>query len=569
MTTVPLAAPRAERWRRSLAGQAPWIGLAVLVTVLALIPVVPLQAKAFADGGSGIRQLLDMPGLGAVVRNTLLLGFGAMMAGMLIGTSLALSVYAMPARLQAYLSFTPVLPMIIPSVAHVVGFVFLFSPENGYANILLRQLPFFGGDAGPVNVYTPLWIVIYTGLHLSAFVYLFVFSGLKALGADYAQAARVNGAGTVRVLFTVTLPMLRPVFVYAGMVSLLLSLGQFTGPLVLGRREGLDVLTTRMFVLTSDYPVNYALAAALGTPLLIAALCLIFVQRRMVGDQKRFVGRGAMSMERAQVSRTTSVLATMYVVGFVFLSAILPMLALGYVSLSPFWSGSLSLEGLTFGHYSEAFTGTALRDAVSTSLVVTVVGVLVVMPLGLLVALALTSKDRIWRPVAVVVDIFAALPLAVPGALVGFGFLFAFSAPAVGLYGTRTALIIAYVTIMLPYAVRYQLATLISLGTQTTEASRVNGAGVLRTFVRIVLPLARGGMAASGAVMFVLLIHEFGVSLLLRSPDSTVMSVLLYDQFSTGSYPQVGVTAVVMTVITAAGVIAALVFGGTKAMERL
>jgi iron(III) transport system permease protein len=130
-------------------------------------------------------------------------------------------------------------------------------------------------------------------------------------------------------------------------------------------------------------------------------------------------------------------------------------------------------------------------------------------------------------------------------------------------------LIIAYVTIMLPYAVRYQLATLISLGAQTTEASRVSGAGVLRTFGRIVLPLARGGMAASAAVMFVLLIHEFGVSLLLRSPDSTVMSVLLYDQFSTGSYPQVGVTAVVMTVITAAGVIAALVFGGTKAMERL
>jgi iron(III) transport system permease protein len=122
---------------------------------------------------------------------------------------------------------------------------------------------------------------------------------------------------------------------------------------------------------------------------------------------------------------------------------------------------------------------------------------------------------------------------------------------------------------ILPYAVRYQLATLIALGAQTTESSRVSGAGAFRTFFRIVLPLARGGMAASGAVMFVLLIHEFGVSLLLRSPDSTVMSVLLYDQFSTGSYPQVGVTAVVMTAITAAGVIAALVFGGTKAMERL
>lgn len=569
MTSLPVANTRSERWRRQLRDQAPWIALMLLVVVMVLVPLVPLQARAFGDGAAGIRQLLDMPGLGSVVRNTLSLGVGAMAFGMLVGTTLALSVYAMPPRLQSWLSFTPVLPIIIPSVAHVVGFVFLFSPDNGYANLLLRKLPLLGGDVGPVNVYTPLWIIIYTGLHLSAFVYLFVYSGLKNLGADYAQAARVNGAGTLRVLFTVTLPLLRPVFVYSGMVSLLLALGQFTGPLILGRREGLDVLTTRMFVLTSDFPINYGLAAALGTPLLVAAFFLIFVQRRMVGDQKRFVGRGAMSMERAHVSRSTSVLATAYVILFVGVSAILPLLALAYVSLSPFWSGQMSLEGLTFQHYTDAFGSPALLDAVSTSLVVTLLGIVIVMPLGLLIALALTNKDRIWGPVAAVLDVAAGLPLAVPGALVGFGFLFAFSAPVIGLYGTRTALIIAYVTIMLPYAVRYQLATLIALGQQTTEASRVCGAGVLRTFGRIVLPLARGGMASSGAVMFVLLIHEFGVSLLLRSPDSTVMSVLLYDQFSTGSYPQVGVTAVVMTVLTAAGVIAALVFGGTKAMERL
>lgn len=558
-----------QRHRRELVRQGPWIGLTALVAVLVLIPIVPLQAKVFANGGEGLRQLGEVRGIGSVITNTLLLGVGAMVTAMVLGTALALSVHALPPRLRAGLSFVPVLPIIIPAVAHVVGFVFLFSPENGYVNTLIRMLPFFDSDGtGPINVYTPFWIIVYTGINLSSFVYLFVYSGLTGLGEDYSLAAQANGAGGLRVLRTVTLPMLRPVFVYAGMISFLLALGQFTGPLILGRREDLDVLTTRMYVLTTEYPIDFALVASLGTPLLVLAFFLMFVQRTMAGDQKRFVGRGAMSMERAPTRRATTVCATSFIGIFCLLSAILPVLALTFVAFSPYWSGDIDVSSLTTVHFARALVDARIQESIMTSLIVTIAGVLIAMPMGLLVALALTNRDRIWKPVATVLDIAAGLPLAVPGALLGFGFLFAFSASDTGLFGTKTALLIAYLAIMIPYAVRYQTTALISLGSQTMEASRVSGAGPLRTFFRIILPLSRAGMAASAAVMFVLLIHEFGVSLLLRSPDSTVMSVVLFEEFSTGSYPRVAVVALVMTVITAGGVVAALSFGGTKAMEK-
>jgi len=525
---------------------------------------------AFSDGASGFRQLAEMSGLGSVLLNTVYLGVGATIVGLVLGTTLALAVYALPPRLRSALSFAPVLPIVVPAVAHVIGFVFLFSPENGYANTLLRATPFFDADAsGPINVYTPFWIIVYTGIHLSAFVYLFVYSGLQGLGEDYGLAAQANGAGSLRILRTITLPMLRPVFVYSGVVVFLLALGQFTGPLILGRREGLDVLTTRMYVLTVEYPINFGLVAALGTPLLVLAFFVMFVQKNLTGDQRRYVGRGAMSMERAPVGRGVTVGATAYVVAFVLLSAVLPLLALAFVAFSPFWSGDANFDKFTTAHFVRAFSDARMLESITTSLTVTLAGILIAMPVGLLIALAVTKRDRIWRPVGAVLDVAAGLPLAMPAALIGFGFLFAFSSSSVGLYGTKTALLIAYLCIMLPYAVRYQLTTLIALGPQTMEASQVSGAGALRTFFRIVLPLSRGGMAASAAVMFVLLIHEFGVSLLLRSPDSTVMSVLLFEEFSSGSYPRVAVIALIMTVITGGGVVAALAFGGSKAMERL
>ena len=549
--------------------QWPWILLTAGVALLVLLPLVPLQGRALSNGADGLRQLTALPGLGAVVRNTILMGLGALAVGMVLGTVLAFCVYAMPPRLRRYLAFTPVLPMVIPSVAHVVGFVFLFSPENGYVNTLLRGTGLFSGGSGPINVYTSFWIIVYTGVHLAAFVFLFVYSGLRNLGTEYELAARVNGAGSIRSLVTITLPLLRPTFVYAGAVVLLLALGQFTGPLILGRREGLDVLTTRMYELTLDYPVNYSLAAAFGTPLIVVAVLLIVAQRKMIGNVNRFVGQGAATVDARVPGRVTTFVSVTIVGVFVLVSAIMPLLALAFVSLSPFWSGKLSLSALTFENYPDTLNSPAIVDSVVTSLTVSVLAVVIVLPLGMLIALGIQNRDRLWRPLPTILDVAANLPLSIPAALVGFGFLFALSGPPLQIYGTSASFVLGYVTIMIPYATRYQLATLVALGRQTFDASRVSGGGPVRTFFRIILPLSRSGIASSAAIMFVLLIHEFGVSLLLRSPTVNVLSVALFDQYDGGSYPQVAVIAIVMTAITAAGVAAAMLFGGSRALERL
>jgi iron(III) transport system permease protein len=552
---------------RRLQRQLPWLLLTVLIGALVLLPVVPLQQRALADGAAGIRGALALDGIGSMFVTTVRLAVGSLIVALTVGTALALCMKSMAPRTRRYLAFLPVLPMIVPGVAHVVGFVFLFSPENGYVNTLLRATPFFSGDAGPINVYNEFWIIVYTGVNLAAFVYLFVYAGLRNLGEDYANAARVNGAGSLRVLFTVTLPLLRPVFVYAGAVVFLLALGQFTGPLILGRREGLDVLTVRMFELSAQYPIEYPVVAALGTPLVALALAMVMVQRGLIGNQNRFVGTVS-TTTASDTSRWANIGAASFVLVFTALSAFAPLVALAFVSLSPFWSGSISFDALTTQNYSLVFGDRVFAESVLNSTFASVAAVAVVLPLGTLIALGIYNRDRLWRPLPAILDVFANIPLTMPGALLGFGFLFAYSNPSIGLYATRTGLILAYITIMIPYAVRYQLATLVALGRTTVESSQVSGAGPFRTFARIVLPLSRAGMASSAAIIFVLLIHEFGVSLLIRSAKVNVMSVVLFEQYDAGGYPQVAVIAIAMTLITGVGVFVALLFGGSRALEK-
>ena len=117
--------------------------------------------------------------------------------------------------------------------------------------------------------------MILTGLGLTAFVYLFVSSGLRNINGELIEAALVSGSSSTAVFFKVTLPLLRPVLLYGGGVALLLGLGQFTAPLLLGRNAGIDVLTTDMYRSVSQSPIDYSVAAAIGSPLILIGIVVV------------------------------------------------------------------------------------------------------------------------------------------------------------------------------------------------------------------------------------------------------------------------------------------------------
>ena len=100
-------------------------------------------------------------------------------------------------------------------------------------------------------------------------------------------------------------------------------------------------------------------------------------------------------------------------------------------------------------------------------------------------------------------------------------------------------------------------------------AARASGASALRTNVNIVLPLLRSTIGGAGALMFVLLTHEFAASLLVRAPTTQVMGTVLFDFYTNGSYPLVAAIALVMTVVTAIGVTFAVLIGGSDALGKL
>ena len=552
--------------RRQAAPQTAWVLLAIGVGFLVLSPVLQLQWRAFLDGGSAFVRMQDLPRIGTTLGTTIVLAILSSILAVLMGTLLAWCASMLPQRVRRIGELAPLLPLVVPAVAAVTGWIFLLSPRVGYLNMALRSLPGLDRlEEGPFDIYSVTGIIIITGMLLSSFVYVFVFTGLKNMGQELEAAAAACGASPTMRFFTITLPLLRPSIIFATGVVFLLGLGQFTAPLLLGRTAKIDVLTTEMFYLTERFPVDFGLGAALGFPILALGLMVVLFQKLALGEQRRFVVVSARSKYNVRESRWWAAV----VIGlYLLVTTVLPLLALIYVSVSPFWTGSLIVPELTLRHWSSVLGNRGLVDAIWTSVKTSVIGIAILIPLGFFMAFALLQSTRIAKPVRMAIDLFATLPIAVPASLMGFGLLFVYSQPPIQIYGTTAVLVVTYVTLMIGHSTRLRFTTLVATGQEFLEASKASGAGPIRSLFQVMLPMCRKGIAATAALTFVLLFHEFSASLMVRSARTQVIGSVMYDVWAGGIYSQVAVLALIMVVVTVIGVCIAGWLGGTDPTQQ-
>jgi iron(III) transport system permease protein len=566
MATVAL-----NRGVRPLVVSAVWrtrIGYGALMVVLAYLIVLPLfrlQSLAFEDGARGYQAQYGRYDIAQTIRTTIALAVTSLAIAMVLGTVLAFAATRLPRRLS-FLRIVPILPIVMPAVANVVGWAFLLSPGPGYLNALLRKLPWWNTvDSGPIDVYSTPWIIILTGFGLTSFVYLFVSAGMQNISSEHLEAAQISGSSTLGVFFRVVLPLLRPSLVYGGGIALLLGLGQFTGPLLLGQNTGVKVLTTEMYRRVSESPADFAAAAAAGSPLVIFGIVVVLAQKMLLGNQSRFVTHGGKAFA-PNTGRSAWAAVTISV--YAFLALVVPLIGLAIVALSPYWSETLSWNLFTLDNFRALFQTASIVDSVSTSLLTSVVAVVICVPIGYLTA-TLLVRGRRHRVLGTIGDVITALPLGIPAVIFGVGFLLTYTQPPLILYGTKAVIILVYVVLMVPFSTRMQMTAMLSLGETYAEASATSGASPFVTNIRVILPLMRPTVLSAVALMFILLTHEFAASLLVRAATTQVMGTLLFDLWENGSYPLVAAMALLMTAVTSIGVVIAMLVGGRNVLSNL
>jgi iron(III) transport system permease protein len=294
-------------------------------------------------------------------------------------------------------------------------------------------------------------------------------------------------------------------------------------------------------------------------------VAVVILQKVVLGEQTRFVTHGGKAFRSGA---RPSKLAAAGIILYSFVATVLPIVALVILSLSRFWSGHIIFSKFTLFNFHQIFKQSAITSAIRTGLTVSITSVAISLPVGFIAASVLL-KRRGHRIARTLIDFIVAMPLGIPAVIFGVGFLLTYTRQPFVLYGTRWVIILVYVTLMLPFTTRMQLSGMLALGDSYVEASRVSGAGALRTNLKIVLPLMRSTIGGASALMFVLLMNEFAASLLVRAPTTQVMGTVLFDYYTNGSYPLVACIALIMTLVTAVGVGIAVAIGGSDVFSKL
>jgi iron(III) transport system permease protein len=478
----------------------------------------------------------------ASASSVIALFFGVPLAFLAVRTDLAI---------RRWISLLAMVPFITPAFIGGLAWVVLGAPRTGLLNFAGRWL----GLSEPwLNMYSLGGMICTLGVYMSPYVFVVTSAVLAAVDPSLEEAAALSGSRTPRILWSIVLPLAIPGITAGALLAFVNSVEQFGIAQILGRPANVFVLPTEIYSLMNRLPQETAPASAASMLLLALSAVAVVVQQKIV-TRRSYVTVGGKGYRQRRFALGAWTFPAYLFVGFYTTVAVaLPVAAL---LLSSFLgAGTLSLAGNTFGvqHYTYLFKAyPATIRSLRNGIVFSTIGATIAL------ALAVTSAYFISRHrsrLSTALRTLITVPLALPGIVIGTGMLLAYIRPPLVLYGTLWILIVSYITRFLPFAERTGSAAFQQLDRSLEEASVVCGAGWLRTFHWVLLPLIRPALIGGWLLLFVSMIHELGTSVLLYSFGNEVPAVVLFDLLDSGNMGAMSAYATVLLALSIVVVVA-------------
>lgn len=520
------ATPRHETMMAVAAGA---VG-AVLVLVGLLMTGRRRHAWLWGVGaGVGIGVLAALYLGHGALRNSVLLAI--VVGGISTALGFAFALLSERSRLRTRRLLAPfsILPIITPPFVLGLAMIYLFG-RRGFVTHQLLGLStsvFFG----------PLGVAVAQILAYTPIAFLVLQGVVQAMDAALEEAAETLGASRWHVLRTVIWPLARPGIANAFLLVAIESLADFGNPIILGGGKGF-LATEVFFAIIGRFNPNEA--AVYGVVLLAMTLSIFLLQRRWLGKGSYVTVTGKPSSGQPRPLPP----AVDYVVSGIFLGwLVLIVILYGSVfagSFTKLWGFDYALtlknvQALSPQGWQVFWTSTKLSAyaAIPSTL------------LGFLIAYLVT---RVEFPGRSALEFSSMLSFAVPGTVMGIGYILAFNQGALLLTGTEVILILAFVFRNMPVGIRAGVAAIHQIDRSLEEASTMLRANSATTLRRIVMPLVRGALLSGLVFAFVRAMTAISQVVFLISPAHNLATAQILSYIETGSTGRGAALASLLTV---------------------
>ena len=530
-----------------------WVGAGLILVFLMALPLGWLVAISLG-GTEGAtfahyRRVFSDPAMQRALGNTAVLGLWVGLSSIAVGAPLAWLTARTDLPGKGVIRSLVLASFVTPPFLGAFAWVMLAGPNAGFLNVAWRRLT--GADEGLLNIFSMTGLVFVVTLYTFPYVYILIANTLALITSDLEEAAAILGGGRLVVALTVTLPLVAPAIASGFILSVLQALALFGSPAILALPAGFHTITTQIWAFF-HFPPKVEMAAAVSIPLLLATALLLLVQKRLLGRRGYAAVGGKGGQRRTIQLGPWRYPALAGCLGIMACAIFLPYGVLAKAALSRAWAQPLTWDNLTLANFSFTFfeygaTRAAIANTLELGVMTACAGT------GLVALLAYIAQRRLIVGHQIIA--FLALsPVVVPGVVLAVALFVSYTRPPLVLYGTLWMLFIAYLTKEMPVGYAQSEATLRAIPADLEDAGRILGAGRLRVLRDVTAPLARGGLIAAWCFIFIGVIRELSASIILFTPNTRVMSVVIFDLKEEGQFGAIAVLGLVMLVLTFATV---------------
>ncbi len=422
------------------------------------------------------------------------------------------------------------IPYLTPAFIGAYTWLILFG-KYGLITDFFRNLgimvPSIGGFGGILTVF----ILTYYPLG-----FILLIGAFQTVDPSLEEASHNLGASNFRRFWTVTVPSATPSILNASLLVFILIIDSFGIPAIVG--VGTPVLTTLVFgEFTSEMGGPPVMAATGATILLFISMSILILQRVYL-QKKSFVSSGTRNIEIINPRPVKKIiLSLMFAVVLVF--SLLPIITIIISSFTVANGPVLQYGQFTLDHYRNTFY--AVLRPLKNSYILATSSMILDLTLGSLIGYVIIRKGK---KMATFIDAFVALPLGVPGVLLGIGLILGFSRGPIVLVGTASILIVAYFVRRLPHPVRTVSAILAQVDENIEEASVNLGVPPVKTFLKVTTRMIFPGIATGGLLAWTTSVSDLTCTILIYPARWKTLTVETYAQIRSDLYGPASVVGI-------------------------
>ncbi len=509
-----------------------WIVILIVVAFLVIFEVIPLSylliRSLFPKGSFSLESFkrvytYDLNWTALI--NTLAISGLTTLFGVILAFPLAFLVGRTDMYGKKFFRTLFVTTYMVPPYVGAMAWLRLLNPNAGVLNKFLMQI--FNLPKAPFNIYTVGGIVWVLTCFYYPYAFITISRAMEKMDPSLEEASKISGASPLKTLMTITIPMMTPSIIAAGLLVFVASASAFGIPSIIGAPGQIYTVTTRIidFVhIGSDEGLNDAMVLAVF--LMVIANIVLYITTFVIGKRQYITMSGKSTRPNIVELGKWRMPITVIISIFSFFVVILPFVTVALTSFTVNMGKPISLSNMSMSAWNKVFSRASILSSTKNSIIAGLAAAFFGIMISCIMAYLLQRTNVKGKRIP---DFLITLGSGTPSVTIALALIISMSGKfKINIYNTLTIMIIAYMIKYMLMGMRTVVSAMSQVHPSLEEAAQISGANWLRMLKDVTLPLIGASIVAGFFLIFMPSFYELTMSTLLYSSNTKTIGYELY-----------------------------------------